>query len=98
MSAGSYPLGGDNNTINIGGFNPSGGEYSVASIASLRMIVDMGDVSTGRIIIPMGQSGQPQHRHYKDMIQRWRGIEYIPLYFDKKDVVANQKELLILKP
>ncbi|MFC1712672.1 penicillin acylase family protein [Candidatus Poribacteria bacterium] len=98
MSAGSYPLGGDNNTINIGGFNPSSGKYDVASIASLRMIVDMKDVSKGQIIIPMGQSGQPQHKHYKDMIQPWREIEYVPLYFKKKDVVANQKELLVLRP
>jgi len=98
MSAGSYPLGGDNNTVNIGGFNPSGGKYDVANVASLRMIVDMGDVSKAQIIIPMGQSGQPQHPHYKDMIQTWREMKYIPLYFEKKDVVANQRELLILKP
>ncbi len=98
MNAGSYPLGGDNNTINIGGFNPSDGEYNVESIASLRMVVDMKDAPKGEIIIPMGQSGQPQQQHYKDMIEKWRGMEYVPMYSAKEDVVANQKELLILKP
>ena len=98
MNAGSYPLGGDNNTINIGGFGMWGREYNVKTIPSLRMIADMGDVSGGQIIIPMGQSGQPQHPHYKDMIERWRKIEYVPMYFDKKNVLANQKDLLILSP
>lgn len=98
MNAGSYPMGGDNNTVNIGGFDPAGGEYDVATIPSLRMIVDMEDVSNGQIVIPMGQSGQPQHPHYKDMIERWRNIEYVPMYFKKEDVVANQKDLLLLSP
>jgi len=97
MNLGPYPIGGDNNTVNIGGFNRAKG-YDVLAIPSMRMIVDMADMNGALVIGSMGQSGQPQHRHYSDMINLWRNGQYIPMYFSKEDVIANQKALLILKP
>jgi len=97
MNYGPYPLGGDNTTVNYAGFNPFQGQFNVNAIASFRMIVDMADLGKTLIIGPMGQSGQPQHPHYHDMIDLWRNGQYIPLYFHKEDVLANHTDLLILK-
>jgi penicillin amidase len=97
MNYGPYSLGGDNITVNYAGFNPVQGKYDVTTIPSFRMIVDMTDLGKTLIIGPMGQSGQPQHPHYHDMIDLWRNGQYIPMYFHKKDVTANHTELLVLK-
>lgn len=97
MNLGPYPIGGDNNTVNIGGFNRVNG-YHMNYIASMRMIVDMNNVDKCLIIGPMGQSGQPQHQHYSDMIDLWRNGAYVPFYFSKDDVIANHKAKLVLKP
>jgi len=98
LNLGPYPIGGDNNTVNAGVFNPAKDRYDVLAIPSMRMIVDMADVNGALVIGSMGQSGQPQHRHYSDMINLWRNGRYIPMYFSKEDVIANQKAMLILKP
>jgi acyl-homoserine lactone acylase PvdQ len=97
LNYGPYPLGGDNTTVNYAGFNPANEKFDVNSIASFRMIVDMADLGKTLIIGPMGQSGQPRHPHYHDMIDLWIKGQYIPLYFHKEDVLAHYEDLLILK-
>jgi len=97
MNYGPYPLGGDNTTVNYAGFNPIQGKFNVNAIASFRLIVDMADLGKTLIIGPMGQSGQPQHPHYHDMIDLWRNGRYIPLYFYRQDVLNHHKDLLVLK-
>ena len=49
------------------------------------------------IIGPMGQSGQPAHPHYDDMIEPWINVTGAPLYFDKSDVLQHAKEILFLE-
>lgn len=97
LNYGPYPLGGDNTTVNYAGFNPVRGKYKVMAVPSFRMIVDLSDLGKTLIIGPMGQSGQPQHPHYSDMIDLWRNGRYIPLYFHKQDVLSHQTALLVLK-
>ena len=98
LNRGPHPLGGDSNTVNCAGFTPADGGLDAVFIPALRMLIDMAEVDKCQIIAPMGQSGQPQHRHYSDLIERWRNVEYLPLHFARRDVVANQKELLVLRP
>ncbi len=97
LNYGPYPLGGDNTAVNYAGFNPTYGKFDVNAIPSFRMIVDLADLGKTLIIGPMGQSGQPRHPHYHDMIDLWRKGKYIPLHFHKEDVLANHTDLLILR-
>jgi len=45
-----------------------------------------------------GQSGHPFHRHYDDMIDPWRNIEYHPMLWTRGQVEAAVVDYLILTP
>jgi penicillin amidase len=53
------------------------GEYSfnnpfeVAVGPSFRLVVDMGDPHTLRVVLPPGESGHPFHEHYDDQTELW---------------------------
>jgi penicillin G amidase len=72
--------------------------YTVRTVPSYRQIVDLGDLSNSLAIHTTGQSGHPFHRHYDDMIDPWRNIEYHPFLFDRAGVEADAQNILILQP
>jgi len=45
-----------------------------------------------------GQSGHAYHRHYDDMIDPWRNIEYHPMLWEQADVEADAEGILVLRP
>ncbi len=65
---------------------------------SFRQIFDMRDLNAARICIPPGNSGQPGSPHYGDHVQRWRDVEYHPLFVDWADIEANADGELRLTP
>ena len=93
--------------------NATGGSFSVAydtptakltdlfaerSVPSLRQIVDMSNLNTSRYIHTTGQSGLPTDPHYDDMIDPWRNIQYVPMWWDIQDIKANAEGTLTLTP
>ena len=72
--------------------------YTVRTVPSYRQIVDLGDLSNSLAIHTTGQSGHPFHRHYDDMIDPWRNIEYHPFLFERVNVEADAQNILTLKP
>ncbi|MFU8771148.1 MAG: penicillin acylase family protein [Anaerolineales bacterium] len=72
--------------------------YTVSSLPSYRMIVDLGDLTNSLAMHTTGQSGHPFHRHYDNMIDPWRNFEYHPLLFDQAAVDADAQNTLILRP
>ena len=50
------------------------------------------------IVIPPGNSGQPGSPHYADNVERWRNVEYHPLFVDWQDIEANAESELNLNP
>lgn len=86
LNRGPFPAAGDNNTICVGGFVPDKGGYGVLTISSLRMIADLSDIGHVRFVCPMGQSGQPEHRFYDNMIEAWRNNGYFIMWFNKREV------------
>ncbi len=93
--------------------NNTGGSFSVAydnpkarltdifterSVPSLRQIVDMSNLNASRYIHTTGQSGLPTDPHYDDMIDPWRNIKYLPMWWDIKDIKANAEGTLTLTP
>ncbi len=87
------PVGGDANTP----FNTSAErDGKVAVGVSYRQVFDLADLNAARICIPPGNSGQPGSPHYADNVERWRDVEYHPLYIKWDDIEANAEARLVL--
>ena len=99
------------NIFNRGPFSVPGGSTTVFQTnwlrdepfkvywsAASREIIDMGDLSSGLMMLAPGQSGHAKHRHYDDFIDPWRNIEYHPNLWFRKDVEANNRSRLTLEP
>lgn len=72
--------------------------FPITSVASMRMIVDVGNWTNSRYIHTTGQSGQPLHKHYSDMVLLWRDGAYVPMLFDRATIDARREGTLILVP
>jgi acyl-homoserine lactone acylase PvdQ len=64
----------------------------------MRMIVDMSDLTNAVVILPTGQSGHAGHPHYIDMVDMWRLIEYVPMYWELDGLRGNTEGHLQLVP
>jgi penicillin amidase len=97
--------------FNRGPFRTSGGSeivnatgwdavkpYQVESIPSQRMIVDLSDLSKSLAIHPTGQSGHAYHRHYIDMADLWRQVQYHPMLWERAQVEVVAEGHLRLVP
>jgi len=72
--------------------------YGVETVPSYRQIVDLGDLTRSVSMHTTGQSGHPFHRHYDDMIDSWRNIQYHPMLWERADVEVDAEGTLILRP
>jgi len=61
-------------------------------------IVPLGDLDKTRFIGTMGQSGQPGHPHYDDMIEPRIMGEMAILPFSRAEVEKAEVSRLLLKP
>lgn len=98
MSKGPYPAPGDNITMNLAGYDAGNDKYDVFIIPSLRMIAPLDDLTKTMIVGPMGQSAQPGHPHYDDLLPHWLEGKQIPLLFDKEEIERQAAERLVLTP
>jgi penicillin amidase len=71
LNSGPHPIGGDATTLNTQGTVPARGEYRSLHLPALRMVVALNDLDGMQIVATIGQSGQPGHRHYDDMVRPW---------------------------
>ena len=69
LSDREVPFGGDRYTVNVGPFDPK--TLRMAHGPSYRQIVDLADMENSLFVHPMGQSGHPLSRHYKDLLPLW---------------------------
>jgi penicillin amidase len=95
VNKGPFPMGGSGYTVNNTGYNR---DFEQRTVASQRQIVDLNDWSNSRSQHTVGQSGQPMHKHYADMIQAWRAVKHHPMLFDRGQIEAEQEGTLILQP
>jgi penicillin amidase len=88
FNRGPFPRGGDSNTI-----SPSG-----TVIASLRMVVEVGDWDGARFVLPGGQSGNPLSPHYDDMLSLWHRGEGVPIAWSAEASAGVVSSTLHLMP
>jgi penicillin amidase len=72
--------------------------YTVAALPSMRQIVDLEYFERSLMMHTTGQSGHPFHRHYDDMIDPWRNIQYHPMLWTRGQVEAAAETRLTLTP
>jgi penicillin amidase len=72
--------------------------YAVVWGPSERYIADLADWTRSLSVHTTGQSGQPYHKHYDDMIDLWRNIQYHPMLWSRADVEKNVEGTLTLAP
>jgi len=90
------PAHGDFNTVNVACPLRTNDSYDVVEVPSMRMIACLGDPDSLLIIGPLGQSGQPGHRHYQDLNKMWLQGKHVPLPLTAEEVRAVRRERLIL--
>jgi penicillin amidase len=79
------PVGGDTFTVNVSrvGLRPdatTGELYLDEHGPSLRAIYDLGDLRQSRFMHSSGQSGIVLSPLYRNFVQRWAKVEYVPLW------------------
>jgi penicillin amidase len=88
----AVPRPGDSETVNA-----AGGERGVEG-ASYRQILDVADWDRSVVTNTPGESGDPQSKHYRDLIEDWLAGRYHPLPFSRKAVEAATEERIVLEP
>ncbi len=96
FNRGPVGTGGSGETVNNGGYER--GDFRQRVVSSYRQIIDVGSWGNSRSQHTTGQSGQPWHRHYADMIKAWAQVEHHPMLFDQESIAAHQEALLVLNP
>jgi penicillin amidase len=86
------PRPGDGNTVLA-----SGGATG-ASGASYREIFDVADWDRSVMTNAPGESGDPESRHYRDLLDDWIAGRYHPAPFSRKAVEAATEERIVLEP
>lgn len=79
------PVGGDTYTVNVSRVNlrpdPTTGElYLDEHGPSLRALYDLADLSKSRVMHSTGQSGNVFSPLYRDFVEPWARVEYVPLW------------------
>jgi len=97
FNRGPVPVDGAGGAVNNTAFRLDD-PYAVGTVPSYRQIVDLGDWSRSLSMHTTGQSGHAFHRHYDDMIDPWRNIEYHPMLWQRADVEADAEGVLLLRP
>lgn len=99
LNKGPYPTGGDNQTINSGGFlNRREKTFEQFYHAGYRQIIDLKNLKNSKYIISTGSSGNIFSPHYDDQIQLWLKAKYIPMLFAEEEIAANKKSRIIFTP
>lgn len=98
LNSGPFPVDGDCNTLNANAPMPARDDYRPFIIPTLRMVIPLQNMDAMRIVAPMGQSGQPGHPHYDDMVGRWLAGELVNLPASMERVQAMAVAEMVLRP
>jgi penicillin G amidase len=102
FNLGPFEVGGDQTTVNNAEFSFSEaikkGNYDNILGASMRMIVDLSDISHSLSVNTTGQSGQPLHPNYSDQTRLWLNNDYKTETMNEQEMINDEYDLLTLIP
>ncbi len=90
---GPFARPGDANTVNA----TSGLNFQQSSGASYRQIIDLSDWDRSIMTNAPGESGDPQSKHYDDLIEDWANGRYHPMPYTRRFVEACTEERYVLQ-
>jgi penicillin amidase len=97
FNRGPIPTTGGESIVNATGWDIYD-SFEVNWLPSMRMIVDLSDLSNSQTVHTTGQSGHAYHPHYFDMSGLWAGLKYYPMYWDEETIKSTAEGTLILEP
>lgn len=97
FNRGPFPTSGGSSIVNANSWVESKG-YDVVSLPSMRMIVDLSDLTNSFTVHTTGQSGHAFHTHYIDMAETWGMNQLHPMLWDKGQIQEAQAGKLTLLP
>jgi penicillin G amidase len=99
VNRGPYPVSGGSNTVSGNGWSENPDDYfAISGLASMRMIVDLGDLTRSVSMHTTGQSGHPGSAHYDHLIPAWQQVEYHPMLWSREQVEDAAAQRLLLLP
>ena len=98
FNLGPFPWGGDADTVAQAAVDLLDPTSNPIAVASLRMVVDVGNWEECRFALPGGQSGNPLSPHYDDMISLWRRGDGVPIAWSPNQVEKAARFTLRLLP
>jgi len=98
LNLGPFTAHGDCTTLNSNAYIAAKDEYKVTMLPGVRMIIPLNNVNAMKINMPLGQSGQPGHKHYDDLIEGWIEGELFDFPVKRTDVEATAVSELRLLP
>jgi penicillin amidase len=97
VNRGPYATSGGADLVNATGWTAFEG-FETTWLPSMRMLVDLGDLSRSLATHTTGQSGHTDHPHYDDMIPLWLNGEYSPMNWTREQVEADEEATQTLVP
>lgn len=94
LNLGPVPRPGDGNTVN----STSGTNYMQTNGASYRQIIDLADWDRSVMTNVPGEVGDPESKHYSDLLDEWASGRYHPMLYSRKAVEASTVERINLIP
>ena len=90
FNVGPYLSGGSDKSPNAGSYSFSD-PYAQTAGASMRRVVDFSNLNETQQIIPTGQSGLYNSRHYDDQAELYHKGGYRTTWFNEKHIIKNKK-------
>ena len=97
FNRGPYATSGGSDLVNATGWTAYEG-FDTTWLPSMRMLVDLGDLSRSLTTHTTGQSGHTDHPHYDDMIPLWVAGEYSPMNWTRAQVDGTAETIQTLVP
>ena len=98
FNRGPFPVSGGSNIVNATAWANVGQDYTVTDLPSMRMIVDLSNLSNSLTVHTTGESGHAYNKHYDDMTAMWAAIQYYPMLWDQGTVIQQTEGHLQLMP
>ncbi|OSZ72786.1 hypothetical protein CAP39_00365 [Sphingomonas sp. IBVSS1] len=92
---GPLPIGGSGSTPMAMG---PAADWHVASGASVRLVMDVGQWDNSMAINTPGQSGDPASPHYRDLFPRWATGNYVPFAWSRAKVLSQAERIISVRP
>lgn len=97
FTAGVFEVGGDEQTVCQGLFEPGSG-YDAVVVPSWRQILDPGDWDGCVGTHTVGQSGNPASPHFRDLLELWADGKHHPMPFSREAVEDHAESTLRVLP